>query len=188
MASQKQTARPAAESHAHGDKNEKSGKVDAARQQALVQFSAAVRLLQENKFDKAKAAFEKLMPTAPSDLADRVRTYLAACDRQLKQQHTKFETLEERYDYAISLLNTGFYEDARTEFDTIVKKAPQADYAFYGLAVLASMTCQTDTCLQHLTEAIRLNSRNRLQARSDSDFMDMADDPRFTELLYPEIP
>jgi hypothetical protein len=32
-----------------------------------------------------------------------------------------------------------------------------------------------------------LNARNRIQARSDSDFQDMADDPRFTELLYPEV-
>lgn len=186
MSIPKQPARPAKESRTiQGDKSVKN---DAARQQALTQFSAAVRLLQENKFDKSKAAFEKLMPNAPQDLHDRIRTYAAVCERHLNQQNTKFETLEERYDYAISLLNTGYYEDARTEFDAIVKKAPNADYAFYGLAVLSSMTCQTDACLQHLTEAIRLNGRNRLQARGDSDFVDMADDPRFTDLLYPEIP
>jgi tetratricopeptide (TPR) repeat protein len=177
-----------------GNKSEKAVKVekivkpDPARLQALTQFSNAVRLLQESKFEKAKAAFEKLLTSAPPDLIERTRTYIVACDRQLNQQQNKFETLEERYDYAISLLNTGLYEDARSQFDTIVKKAPHADYAFYGLAVLASMTCQTDACLQHLTEAIRLNERNRLQARGDSDFMDMADDPRFTELLYPEVP
>ena len=58
---------------------------------------------------------------------------------------------------------------------------------FYGLAVLASMTGDSHQCLEHLTEAIRQNPRNRIQARSDSDFQDMADDPRFTELLYPEV-
>ena len=61
-----------------------------------------------------------------------------------------------------------------------------ADYAFYGLALLASMTGDTQKCIDHLTEAIRLNSQNRFQARLDSDFADVADDPRFTELLYPE--
>jgi hypothetical protein len=49
------------------------------------------------------------------------------------------------------------------------------------------MTGERERCLEHLTEAIRLNGRNRIQARSDSDFQDMSDDPRFTELLYPEI-
>jgi len=170
------------------EKHEKPEKLDAARQQAHTMYGSAVRLMQENKFEKAKAAFDKLLPSAPPELLERIRTYSSACERQLLQQNNKFESLEERYDYAISLLNTGFYEDARSEFDTIVKKNPSADYAFYGLAVLSSMTCQTDACLQHLTEAIRLNPRNRLQARGDSDFLDMADDPRFTELLYPEIP
>ena len=40
---------------------------------------------------------------------------------------------------------------------------------------------------RHLSRAIELNNQNRIQARSDSDFQDMADDPRFTELLYPEV-
>jgi len=185
MLTPKQPERHTRDLRAPGDKGAKS---EAVRQQALSQFTIGVRLLQEAKFDKAKAAFEKLLPIAPQDLLERIRTYIVTCDRQLNQQHTKFETTEERYDYAISLLNTGYYEDARTEFEAIVQEAPNADYAFYGLAVLASMTCQTDACLQHLAEAIRLNSRNRLQARGDSDFIDMADDPRFTELLYPEIP
>ena len=53
--------------------------------------------------------------------------------------------------------------------------------------MLSSMTGDSQTCLEHLTEAIRQNPRNRIQARADSDFQDMADDPRFTELLYPEV-
>ena len=69
----------------------------------------------------------------------------------------------------------------------ILQQNDKADYAFYGLAVLASMTGDSHTCLEHLTEAIRQNPRNRIQARADSDFQDMTDDPRFTELLYPEV-
>ena len=52
--------------------------------------------------------------------------------------------------------------------------------------MLASITGDNQTCLDKLTEAIRLRSRNRIQARADSDFQEMADDPRFTELLYPD--
>ena len=85
------------------------------------------------------------------------------------------------------MLNDGHYEDARQEFKAILAENKSADYAFYGLAVLSSMTGESHTCLEHLTEAIRLNGKNRIQARSDSDFQDMADDPRFTDLLYPEV-
>jgi hypothetical protein len=40
----------------------------------------------------------------------------------------------------------------------------------------------------NLARAIELNPKNRLQARADNDFLSMQDDPRFTELLYPEVP
>ena len=97
-----------------------------------------------------------------------------------------FETHEERYDFAISLLNQGRYDEAREHLKAILAEDGKADYAFYGLAVLASITGDTHQCLEHLTEAIRRNPQHRIYARADSDFQDMADDPRFTELLYPE--
>jgi Tfp pilus assembly protein PilF len=131
-----------------------------------------------------------MLASAPPELADRIRMYIAACVQQQAAKANsgaKFSSPEERYDYAVSLLNEGNYEDARAELKQIIGANVRADYAFYGLAVLASMTGDSHNCLEQLTEAIRLNPRNRIQARADSDFQDMADDPRFTELLYPEI-
>lgn len=160
---------------------------DAARAQVLAHYEAALRLMQEGKYDKAHAAFNKMLEAGAGDMADRIRMYINACLMQVSKGKTSFKSNEERYDYAVSLLNDGHYEDARNEFKTILKHNDKADYAFYGLAVLASMTGDSHTCLEHLTEAIRQNPQNRIQARGDSDFQDMADDPRFTELLYPEM-
>jgi tetratricopeptide (TPR) repeat protein len=160
---------------------------DAARAQTMTLYEGALRLMQEGKYDKAHVAFKQMLAASPADLAERIRMYINACLQQLSKGKTQFLSNEERFDYAISLLNDGNYEDARSEFKAILANNGGADYAFYGLAVLSSMTGDTHTCLEHLTEAIRLNSRNRIQARSDSDFQDMADDPRFTELLYPEM-
>lgn len=160
---------------------------DGARTQLLALYEAAIRLMQEGKYQKAHESFDALLVTAPPDLADRIRVYLAACMQQISRSQAEFESDEERYDYAISLLNDGNYEDARQQLRHIIEQNSRADYAFYGLAVLASMTGDAHRCLEHLSEAIRLNPRNRIQARSDSDFQDMSDDPRFTELLYPEV-
>jgi tetratricopeptide (TPR) repeat protein len=160
---------------------------DGQRTQALARYEAALRLMQDGKYDKASAAFQQLLATSPADLAERIRMYINACTQQASRSESKFLSCEERFDFAISLLNDGNYEDARTHLKTILAENDCADYAFYGLAVLASMTGDAHNCLENLTEAIRLNPRNRIQARADSDFQDMADDPRFTELLYPEI-
>jgi tetratricopeptide (TPR) repeat protein len=155
---------------------------------AFQHFQAAVQLLQQGKFEKALAAFQKLLPEAPPEIKERCQMYLNTCQRQLEKASLVFSTPEEHYDYAISRLNTGYYEEAREQFDSILAAHPEADYAFYGLALLDSMTGRTMDCLKNLARAIELNPRNRLQARADNDFQTMVDDPRFTELLYPEFP
>jgi tetratricopeptide (TPR) repeat protein len=147
---------------------------DAARKTTLALYESALKLMQSGKYEKAHEAFNKMLETSP------------ACVAQLHKGTTTFQSHEERYDYAISLLNQGHYEDAREHFHEILLKEKSADYAFYGLALLSSMTGNHDKCIDHLTEAIRLNAQNRFQARLDSDFDGSADDPRFTELLYPE--
>jgi tetratricopeptide (TPR) repeat protein len=183
-----------ARSVAHDRKKEVSpsgkpgGHSPAGSGQAVQHYQTAVQLLQQGKYDKALAAFEKLLPAAPIELKERCKMYISTCQRQLEKHNLTFLTPEEHYDYAISQLNTGYYEEAREQFSAILTAYPSADYALYGLAILDAITGRTQDCLNSLAQAIELNPRNRLQARADNDFQSMADDPRFTELLYPEVP
>lgn len=159
---------------------------DHARKATLASYESALKLMQSGKYDEAHKAFNNMLATASHDLADRIRMYISACVSHIAKGTTEFKSHEERYDYAISLLNHGRYADAREHFEKILLEKASADYAFYGLALLASMTGDTQKCIEHLTEAIRLNTQNRFQARLDSDFSGVSEDPRFTELLYPE--
>jgi tetratricopeptide (TPR) repeat protein len=151
-------------------------------------YQSAVQLVQQGKFDKALAAFEKLLPEAPFEIVERCRMYIHTCQRQMGNRGLAFQTPEERYDYAVSQLNGGYFEEAGDQLRGILTDYPQADYAYYGLALLDSITGRVQGCLDNLAKAIELNPKNRLQARSDNDFQNMVDDPRFTELLYPEVP
>jgi len=178
-ASRKKNAAAAAKSEGH-----KSGRTEPVFQH----YEAAVLLLQHGKYEKALNALEKLLPEAPPEIKDRCRMYISTCQRQLLGRARSFPTPEEHYDYAISLLNTGYYEEAREQLNQILNDHPGADYAFYGLAVLESITGRAQDCLSNLARAIELNPKSRVQARVDNDFQNMADDPRFTELLYPEVP
>ena len=153
----------------------------------LADYQNAVQLMQQGKYEKARAAFEKLSRDAPPEILERVRVYITVCDRNCASDARSFDTPEEQYDYAVSLLNAGSWEEARDQFEAILASSPKADFAHYGMAVLSSMTGQAEEALEHLSRSIELNPSNRIQARSDPDFVDMADDPRFTELLYPEL-
>jgi tetratricopeptide (TPR) repeat protein len=159
-----------------------------ATAQVFQHYQTAVQLVQHGKYERALAAFEKLLPVAPFEIVERCRMYMHTCRKQLEKTGLKFLTPEERFDYAVSQLNAGYFEEAASELKSILSDHPQADYAYYGLAVLDSITGRAQNCLDNLAKAIELNPKNRLQARSDNDFQGMVDDPRFTELLYPEIP
>jgi len=161
-------------------------KEDPAFAQAVQNYEAGLKAMQEHKFEKAKSLLEKIIAAGPRELADRARMHLNTCNQQLNEGAANFKTAEEHFDYAVSLMNAGQYDQSRTHMEKILKQNVKADFAYYGLAVVDCLTGQVESSLKNLVEAIRLNPQSRFQARNDSDFQNMADDPRFTELLYPE--
>jgi len=86
----------------------------------------------------------------------------------------------------VSLINTGDYDTAREHLDKMLKQQPKSDYVLYGLAALSCLTGHIEEALKTLDEAIQVSPALRFQARNDSDFQNLAEDPRFTELLYPD--
>ena len=159
---------------------------DPKFQQAVEGYQAGLKALQERKFERAKALFQKVMTGGSKELSDRAAVHLSTCNQHLDTASNTFKTPEEHYDYAVSLMNLGDYVTAREHLDKIVKQHPKADYGWYGMAVLDCLTGHAEDSLKRLFEAIRLNPGNRFQARNDSDFSNLSDDPRFTELIYPE--
>ena len=154
--------------------------------QAVQNYEGAIKAMQEHKFEKAKTLLEKVIAGSSRELLDRARVHLNLCNQQLAGGSTSFKTQEEHFDYSVSLINSGQYDQARGHLEKILKQNAKADFAYYGMAVVDCLTGQVEASLKNLNEAIRLNPQNRFQARNDSDFQNMADDPRFTELLYPE--
>ena len=178
-ASRKKSPAPVAKPSSHSS---------TASNQVFQQYQTAVQLVQQGKYEKAIAALEKILPGAPAEISERCRMYIQTSKRQLEKAGLAFQTPEERFDYAVSQLNSGLFEEATDQLKGIINDHPGADYAFYGLAIIDSITGRAQGCLDNLGKAIELNPKNRLQARADNDFQNMVDDPRFTELLYPEIP
>jgi tetratricopeptide (TPR) repeat protein len=155
--------------------------------QALQNYEAGLRALQEHKYDKAKPLFQKVLAGPTKELTDRAAVHLSICNQHLERSATtQFKSVEEHYDYAVSLMNVGDYVTAREHIEKLIKQSPKTDFVVYGLAALDCLTGHVEDSLKHLDEALRLNASLRFQARNDSDFHNLAEDPRFTELLYPD--
>jgi len=155
--------------------------------QALQSYEAGLRAMQEHKFDKAKPYFQKVLAGPSKELADRAGVHLNTCNQHLERSTaTQFKTPEEHFDYAVSLMNVGDYVTAREHLEKLLRQNPKTDYVIYGLAALDCLTGHVEDSLKRLDEALRLTPQLRFQARNDSDFQNLAEDPRFTELLYPD--
>jgi tetratricopeptide (TPR) repeat protein len=152
----------------------------------MAHYESGLRAMQEHKFDKAKGFLQKVLAGPNKELSDRATVHLSACNQQLDRVTAQFKSPEEHYDYAVSLMNVGDYVGAREHLDKLSKQAPKADFVAYGLAALDCLTGHVEDSLRHLDEAIRINPSLRFQARNDSDFQNLAEDPRFTEMLYPD--
>src|SRR5215469_4549018 len=167
--------------------NKKTISEDPRYVQALQSYEAGLRAMQEHKFDRAKPLFQKVLAGPSKELIDRATVHLNVCNQHLERSaSSQFKTPEEHFDYAVSLMNVGDYVGAREHLDKLIKQNPKADYVVYGLAALECLTGHVEDSLRHLDEALHLNAQLRFQARNDSDFQNLAEDPRFTELLYPD--
>src|SRR5438105_15123846 len=150
-------------------------------------YDEALALFHQQKYAKAKQELEKVLEGPSKELADRARMHVKIAEQRMKPaaEHAP-RTAEDHYQRGVAMMNVGRWDDARESLDKARKAAPKADYIHYALAALDCLTGEADSALKNLKVAIDLRSENRYHARNDEDFAFLQEDPRFTELLYPE--
>jgi tetratricopeptide (TPR) repeat protein len=161
--------------------------VDPRVQAQLKLYDGALSLFHEQKFAKAKSELEKVLEGPSKELADRARMHLKIAEQRMKPSHEQNpKTADEHYQRGVAMMNIGRWDDARESLDKARKAAPKADHVHYALAALDCLTGEADSAMKNLKVAIELRPENRYHARNDEDFAFLQEDPRFTEMLYPE--
>jgi tetratricopeptide (TPR) repeat protein len=158
---------------------------DVERQLKL--YEEATQYFQQQKYLKAKQAFERVMNGPSKELADRAGIHFRICEQRIsKVAAPTLRSAEDYYHHGVAMMNLGRWDDARAALEKSQKLSPKADYVVYALAALDCLTGETESAMDNLKQAIALRPENRYLARNDEDFAYLQDDPRFTELLYPE--
>jgi tetratricopeptide (TPR) repeat protein len=161
--------------------------VDPRVQAQLKIYDEALVLFHQQKFAKAKQELEKVLEGPSKELADRARMHMKIADQRMNpSQEQNPRTAEDHYQRGVAMMNIGRWDDARESLDKARKASPKADHIHYALAALDCLTGEADSALANLKIAIQLRPENRFHARNDEDFAFLQEDPRFTELLYPE--
>ncbi len=161
--------------------------VDPRVQQQLKQYEEAVRYFQQQKYHKAKQTLEKVLGGPSKEFADRAQMHLRICEQRISRPPSPNpRTPEEHYQRGVAMMNLGRWDEAREHLLRARKLAPKSDYIFYAMAALDCLTGEAESAMENLKAAIDLRPENRYHARNDEDFAFLQEDPRFTELLYPE--
>jgi len=161
--------------------------VDPRVQAQLRLYDEALALFHQQKFARAKQELEEVLKGPSKELADRARVHLKIVEQRMKpaaEQNPR--SAEDHYQRGVAMMNVGRWDEARESLDKARKAAPKADHIHYALAALDCLTGEADSALENLKIAIQLRPENRYHARNDEDFAFLQEDPRFTELLYPE--
>jgi len=161
--------------------------VDPLFEQQLKFYEQAVQHFQLQKLPKAKELLEKAISGPSKELADRAQIHLRITEQRMaKQAAPSLKTPEEHYQAGVAMMNLGRWDEARDHLLRAKKMAPKADFVFYAMAALDCLTGEAESAMENLKMAIQLRPENRYHARNDEDFSFLQEDPRFTELLYPE--
>jgi tetratricopeptide (TPR) repeat protein len=161
--------------------------LDPAVKQQLKQYDEAVRYFQQQKFHRAKQVLERVIEGPSKELSDRALVHLRVCEQRISRPPTlALRTAEDHYTQGVAMMNLGRWDEAREHMDRARKASPKSDHIIYAMAALDCLTGEAESAMTNLKIAIELRPENRYHARNDEDFAFLQEDPRFTELLYPE--
>jgi tetratricopeptide (TPR) repeat protein len=138
--------------------------------EAVAHYESGMRALQEHRFPEAAEAFRAVLMQYPEEkeLNDRVRLYLALCDRHLRSAPEP-KTLEERLYAATLAMNAGDGQTAMRHLAEVVAQDPDHDGALYMLGVAYALSNDREKALSYLQRAIQRNPENRALALQDAD-------------------
>jgi tetratricopeptide (TPR) repeat protein len=163
--------------------------LDRRSAQALDLFEKAVRALGKKDYGRAGDLLDELLETYPEerDILERARAYRAVVERGSgKKASFRPKSFEELLNYGVFLHNKGEFEEALKFLSQAAEIHPRNENVLYCMAAAAARAGETPMALKALRSAIVVNSANRAQARSDSDFDPIREDEEFAALVTPQ--
>ena len=91
---------------------------DPATLLQLKLYEEGLKLVQEQKFAKAKQSLEKVLGGPSTELADRARVHLRGVEQRLSRVPAPSpKTADDHYTQGVAMMNLGRWDDAARHFD-----------------------------------------------------------------------
>ena len=155
--------------------------------QALEIYERAVKALGKKDYERALEHFDNLLENHPEerDLLERARAYHTVCERALEKKPSfRPKGFEDLLNYGVFLHNRGEYGEAIKVLQQAAEIHPKNEHVLYCLAAASARAGDAAGAMKALRSAIGVNGANRAQARSDSDFDSIREEPEFVSLVH----
>jgi tetratricopeptide (TPR) repeat protein len=149
-------------------------------------FEEAIRLFHREDYAQAKELFEKAATGPAREMAHAARVHARMCEQRIDRSAPALDTADDHYNYAVALINRNELQAAEKHLREGVRLTPQGDHIHYALALARGLRGDIQQARESLKRAIDLDPRNRIHARNDPDFAELAQHPAILALLFPE--
>ncbi len=147
-------------------------------------FEKATKLFNSRNFADAQKLFESAIAGPSIDIAHVARLHVKMCGQRLQKSTVPLDTPEDRYNFAISLINQRTnLDEAERHLKAATQAKENADHFHYALALCLGLNGDFNGCSHHLGRAIALAPNNRSIARNDPDFKEILQAPQLRELF-----
>ena len=149
--------------------------------EAVALYERGLAALQRHDYMAAADLLRSVLHRYPEEkeLQERVRLYLAICQRHVQREKPVPRTIDERLFASTIALNGGRYDEAISHLRLVRDEDPDNDHALYMLAAAHAQRGELAEATAHLERAIALNPENRGLARHDPDLEPLRDDEAF---------
>ena len=171
---------------AAGQDSANGSAVASPRRTQMESFGEGIRLFHARQLGLARDLFLAASSGPDRAVSHRAALHARMCESRLESSRVVLTTSEERYNYAITLINSRDFAAAQEHLRAALAAEPSADHVLYALAACQGLSGDFQGAYENLKRAIDLQPRNRLAARQDSDFAPFAGQTAFARLLYPE--
>ena len=152
---------------------------------ALAQLEKGIESIYRKDFKKALAELQSLVDKYPkeAEITASARSYLDICKREEERRKNTPATLDQSYALGVLEHNRNNYDEAIVYFQQSLEKYPRSDYIYYSIAAALALKGDTSAAIENLRKAVDLNRDSWVHAKSDPDFVTLADCAEFLELV-----
>lgn len=146
-------------------------------------FEAGATAFQARDFRTALRNFQEAAAGPRPEIRHSAKLHMRMCEQRIAAETPKLETADDYYHYGIALMNQHRMEEAEQHLRQALNLDGQLDFVYYGLALCRGLRGDLNECAYLLQKAIALEPRNRVAAKNDPDFKELARQSPVSELL-----